>query len=275
MKILKNIRRIFLVLFLLFSTKSVLCEMESWGGVLPYAHYNGQAYLLIAFDSVTNNWDSFNCKLEEKDGLYEKVSLYAHFGTRGVFAASLNDLILQSESSEDYLMAFYNNGITFFKDCLEKTETINEKKEQTNFTCIIKHDCDDFLFFVEVPFIPARIFVDSFYLFQKVYKNYHNVNGFEYLRRTGFAWVKIQDLVNIIENRKKLKMNMARNIRFGLFKDKTFLAKTSQLKRRLPGNRIDLSSVLTAELSYDAVMDILKKIIKTTQFKWIAKSSNY
>lgn len=270
MKILQKVYVFFLTLSILFSLNPVFGEVTSLGKILPYTYYNGQAYFLVAFDTYSKHWDSFNCELEEKDDLYEKISLYAHLGTRGVFA-KINDCIINAETSEDFFIAT-RIGIDFFCDKL------NFKKSENAivYTCNINiFNIDEFLFFVEVPFIPAQTFVDSFYSFQKVYKNCHNDKGYEYLRRTGFAWLKIQDLVNIIEKRKELKMNMARNIILGLLKDKIFLAKTSQLKRRLPGNRIVLSSVLTAELSYDAVMDILKKIINTTQFKCIAKSSNH
>lgn len=274
MKILKKVQVIFLSLLILFSSKPVLCEVEGYGAALLYAYHNGQAYLLVAFDSDNNCWDSFNCELEEKDNLYEKISLYAHLGTRGVFAG-LNDLILRSESSEDDLMGL-DSGMTFFRDRLKKTETINyAKKEQADFTCIIKPDYDVFLFFISVPFVSAQIFVDSFYPFKKIYKNCQSSNAFEYLKKTGFAWIKIQDLVNIIENRKASGMNTSRPIYLRILQGKTFLAKTSQLKRRFPDNKIVLNSYFTEELSSDSVMDILKKIINSSpnQYKWVTKSS--
>jgi hypothetical protein len=236
MQRLNKIKRNFVFLFILSFSNSIFCDDQNWGGILPYAYKDGQAYMLVSVDSEKNEdffWGDFSCKLEEVDNLYEKIPLHTYLETNGVLGDK----------------NFFKNKISNFNDTVYAIN-IKNKIGQFNIDC--------FLYVVEVPFISAQIFINSLCVDSKNYFGVLDDRGFKGI---GFAWIKIQDVIHIVNERKNLETDSSKPIKIKISENSVFSAKTAEFKEKFPDNAVVLNPYFSAEVLSDGVLEILNRIV--------------
>lgn len=210
------------------------------GGIIPYAYCkNGnktEAYIFVTCDSFTQNnlWGDLGISsIKTSEDIFDQISQCAHFGTLGLFS---------------------DNGIDFF------SLKIQDDKCKSFFTKhqIGKSELFYHLFFVEVPFVPAHLFMENLSFFRV---NYGSLAEYKnYFRRNGFAWIKVSELLHLLNSLNNRWKESRHQICFKMpDKSHKFISKSLDLAYK--NCDLILNEYLAEELRSPAGISMLQSIL--------------